>query len=586
MVDQKDKESPKSEKELLPVSLLCGFLGAGKTTLLKHVLETKHEEKDFRCAVIVNDMAALNIDKTLIDQSALVQSDEVIAMQNGCFCCTLQSDLVDQIIELTEKKIFNYMLIEASGVSEPSQIAPLFDLCDDEHDPNDPDADHDHEGKPQLGEVARLDTCVTVVDSAEFYNNLGSMKTYEQGDTKGTIAELMMEQVEFSNVVILNKGDLVSQDQTADIIEKITLLNSKAKIVKSVQSKVNVKEILNTHLYEVYKDKEEFWMTATKVAEEEKIQTQVLECCEKTLANEGKKCCKSKSKNMVDSGLSQVQLDVAQGLGKDRKMTRHEARFGITSFIYYSRRPFHPGRLGDLFLEPYFCDMPWLDDEDEDEDEDEEGEEKEKSEEEKKEEEEKKKKAEEEKEIRLKAVQKQASEKQVKRSGTMGELLRSKGFLWIATTNKVIGGWQQAGNVIRLEAESPWMCEIPEIWQNTPSEALIVKDMKNACGKEYKYADRRQEIVFIGQNMKHEVIQKILDECLLNDEEMALGPEKWEETMADVDKIQLALEGDDDDEEEEEDFDEENGEEGEEEKKDEVSEESEAVPAKRMKKSN
>merc|ERR1739844_558796 len=117
-------------------------------------------------------------------------------------------------------------------------------------------------------------------------------------------------------------------------------------------------------------------------------------------------------------------------------------------------------------------------------------------------------------------------------------------------------------------------CEIPEIWQNTPSEALIVKDMKNACGKEYKYADRRQEIVFIGQNMKHEVIQKILDECLLNDEEMALGPEKWEETMADVDKIQLALEGDDD------------GEEGEEDEKEEVSEESEAVPAKRMKKSN
>ena len=128
---------------LLPVSLLCGFLGAGKTTLLKHILETKHEEKDFRCAVIVNDMAALNIDKSLIDQSALVQSDEVIAMQNGCFCCTLQSDLVDQIISLVEKSLFNYMLIEASGVSEPSQIAPLFDLH--EHDPDDPEAaDHEH----------------------------------------------------------------------------------------------------------------------------------------------------------------------------------------------------------------------------------------------------------------------------------------------------------------------------------------------------------------------------------------------------------------------------------------------------------
>ena len=84
--------------------------------------------------VTLKDMATLNIDKSLIDQSALVQSDHVIAMQNGCFCCTLQSDLVDQIVELAQKKIFNYMVIEASGVSEPSQIAPLFDLCDDDHD--------------------------------------------------------------------------------------------------------------------------------------------------------------------------------------------------------------------------------------------------------------------------------------------------------------------------------------------------------------------------------------------------------------------------------------------------------------------
>ena len=309
-------EDKKSEDDLLPVSLLCGFLGAGKTTLLKHILETKHEEKDFRCAVIVNDMAALNIDKSLIDQSALVQSDEVIAMQNGCFCCTLQSDLVDQIISLTEKKLFNYMLIEASGVSEPSQIAPLFDLCDDEHDPDDPDADHNHDGKPQLGEVARLDTCITVVDSAEFYNNLGSMKTYLQGETIGTIAELMMEQVEFSNVVVVNKGDLVTEEQQHDILEKIALLNPSAKVVRSVQSKVNPLEILNTKLFNAEKNKNEFWVAAARAKLEvvEKAEVEALECCVESLAKEGKKCCKSKSKDgkLVDSGLSQVSGDLYQ----------------------------------------------------------------------------------------------------------------------------------------------------------------------------------------------------------------------------------------------------------------------------------
>merc|ERR1711881_560034 len=148
MVKQtKEVETP--TEDLLPVSLLCGFLGAGKTTLLKHVLETKHAADDFKCAVIVNDMAALNIDKKLIDQSALVQTDEVIAMQNGCFCCTLQSDLVDQIKSLCEKQLFDYMLIEASGVSEPSQIAPLFELCDDQHD-----HEREHTEGAQLGEVA------------------------------------------------------------------------------------------------------------------------------------------------------------------------------------------------------------------------------------------------------------------------------------------------------------------------------------------------------------------------------------------------------------------------------------------------
>merc|ERR1712045_725948 len=142
-----EQETGVTGNDLVPVTLLCGFLGSGKTTLLKHVLETKHGEEDFKCAVIVNDMAELNIDKSLIDQ----------------------------IVNLTQKKKFNYIMIEASGVSEPHEIAPLFDLEEHEHDEDEAAADCDVHKKPQLGEVAKLDTCVTVIDSAEFYNNLNSM---------------------------------------------------------------------------------------------------------------------------------------------------------------------------------------------------------------------------------------------------------------------------------------------------------------------------------------------------------------------------------------------------------------------------
>merc|ERR1740131_837499 len=454
-------------------------------------------------------MAALNIDKSLIDQSALVQSDEVIAMQNGCFCCTLQSDLVDQIISLTEKKIFNYMLIEASGVSEPSQIGPLFDLCDDEHDPNDPDADHDHDGKPQLGEVARLDTCVTVVDSAEFYINLGSMKTYEQADTVGTIAELMMEQVEFSNVVILNKGDLVSEKQTEDIVSKIELINPKARIDKSVQSKVDVMEILNTHLYKPTQNKEEFWMTS---GAEEKIEAEILECCEKTMSNEGKKCCKSKSKDgsLVDTLLSQVQLDViANTIATVRKETRHEKRFGITSFIYRARRPFHPGRLYDRFLEPYFIFHG-------------------------------SRKEEIEETAKLEILQKDAASKQTKRLKQLGGLMRSKGFVWIATSQFFMGAWQQAGNVLRIKPARPWLCEVRHMWEGSPSEETIMKELTQENVEEWPFGDRCQELVFIGKDLKHEFIQNLLDQCLLTDEEMDLGPRKWQEMWYDsVDRIRL-----------------------------------------------
>ena len=319
-------------EDLIPVSLLCGFLGAGKTTLLKHVLETKHSEEMFKCAVIVNDMATLNIDKDLIDQSALLQSDKVIAMQNGCFCCTLQNDLVDQIIELTNKNIFNYILIEASGVSEPSQIAPLFELCDEEHN-----HEEVHREGPQLGEVARLDTCVTVIDAAEFHNNLKSINHSEEGDIGGTIAELMIEQVEYSNVVVLNKTDLVTEDQEKDIEDRISMLNHKAKILKSVQSKIDVMEIVDTNLYSIEEMTQNSVIATAAKVEKTNSDTKE-ECCRKSLNEKGVKCCKNKIRkgHFVDSGLSQITIGAVDD--KDETiMTRHELRFEISSFICASK---------------------------------------------------------------------------------------------------------------------------------------------------------------------------------------------------------------------------------------------------------
>merc|ERR1712088_1108428 len=470
---------------LIPVTLLCGFLGSGKTTLLKHILETKHTEEEFKCAVIVNDMAELNIDKSLIDQTSLIQSDEaMVGMQNGCICCTLQSDLCDQIVKLTQMKKFNYILIEASGVSEPHEIAPLFEVHPHFHmDHQDEDIDTE---VPQLGEVARLDTCVTLIDSADFYNNLGSMKAFDDygSDMEGTIAELMMDQVEFANIIILNKGDLVNETQKSDLMEKIALLNSNAKIIRSVQSKINVKEILNTRLY---KDKDEFWVSSTKRA---------------------------------DKASKAAELARKEGRHVPEACT---ARFDITSFVYRARKPFHPGRLSQM-VDRYFS-KPVFPSECEHE---------------AKLTPEQKKKAEEE----FQELQKEALVKQERRNETMGELLRSKGFFWLATSHDIIGGWQQAGNVIRIEAQSPWLCKIKDVWEGTASEVHVMKDIKKEDGEEWEYKDRRQEIVFIGHGMKADVIRKLLDDCLLTEEEMEMGPLMWKMTMKKYDKYNFVLEDD------------------------------------------
>ena len=209
----------------------------------------------------------------------------------------------------------------------------------------------------------------------------------------------------------------------------------------------------------------------------------------------------------------QVHLDV---VGSGASMTRHEARFGITSFIYRARRPFHPGRLWHLFLQPFFLKM----EHDYEEVGLEEG-------------------SREKDQLRLARQQEEARVKQAVRGERLGQLLRSKGFIWIATSHDIVGGWQQAGNVFHLKALTPWMGEVRGVWEGTPAADLVLPYLLRPGGEEWEHADRRQELVFIGQELQHVAIQGILDSCLLDDTEMAGGPGEWEQAMAEEDRIHL-----------------------------------------------
>ena len=541
------KRQKKSKKppQVLPVCILSGFLGAGKTTLLKHVLETKHSNgDDFRCAVIVNDMAELNIDKSLIDKTALVQSDAVIAMQNGCVCCTLKSDLVEQIIELASKRTFNYMIIEASGVSEPSEIAGLFAECDNSHD-------HAaaHGDKPALNEVARLDTCVTVVDAMEFFQNLDTVKLNE----KKTYASLFLEQIEYANVVVLNKTDLLAKAQLAKVQEQVGIVNARARVVTAQHCRIDLAQVLDTRLYRAA-DFEGFGAAAVDIGLAEP------DCCVQKRAAGESPCCKRA--RTIDSGKSQVLLPNAKVVGT----TRHSARFGITSFVYRARRPFHPVRFHERYVEKYFVFLPSGGPDGEDEAEDaapddvpEEADEAyqqlhRKFTELQRQYAEAKElfeqaqadpsapqpqpqradgargggKADDE-DDGLEAQQAQAAAKQRLRTETLGLLLRSKGFVWMANSHDLRGSLGHAGNMVTMGTEGPWGVLDRRAWAGTPAEQAELRREWQA-----PWGDRRQDLVFIGRDLRHKAIQEILDGCLLTDAELGLGVDGWKATMGDT----------------------------------------------------
>ncbi|GGF38161.1 GTP-binding protein [Echinicola rosea] len=231
-----------STRQKLPVTVLSGFLGAGKTTILNHVL---HNREGLKVAVIVNDMSEINVDAQMIEnQVKLSRTEEkLVEMSNGCICCTLREDLIEEVQKLAIQGKFDYLIIESTGISEPIPVAQTFTF---------------ETGEPllDLDKLTRLDTMVTVVDALNFLQDytsadkLADRQMQEGQEDDRSIVHLLTDQVEFADVIILNKIDLVTIPQLEMVKALIKKLNPVAKLIETTRGKVSPHQIINTGLFD------------------------------------------------------------------------------------------------------------------------------------------------------------------------------------------------------------------------------------------------------------------------------------------------------------------------------------------------